>query len=189
MGRMQSETGGLMTKKMTVLLALTMILTTGIARPVVLFAQQNEKIAPRQAFSLLKELAGEWRGRVMDGEQGPEVTVLYRVTANGSAVLETLFPGTSHEMLTVYFMDGEKLALTHYCAMGNQPRMVLDPGSTGRQLVFIFTGGSNLDPAQDIHMHSGRMTRTAVDCLEHERDTFGKGQKIDTKKFFLKRVK
>ena len=36
--------------------------------------------------------------------------------------LETEFPGTEHEMVTVITQDGADLALTHYCMLGNQPQ-------------------------------------------------------------------
>ena len=48
--------------------------------------------------------------------------MVYGVTAAGTAVMEALFPETDHEMLTVYHLEGNDLVLTHYCAMGNQPR-------------------------------------------------------------------
>ena len=78
----------------------------------------------KAALERLKTLAGTWRGHVVT-EDGPPATVVYSVTAAGTAVTEALFPGTSHEMLTVYHLEGDDLVLTHYCAMGNQPRMKL----------------------------------------------------------------
>ncbi len=48
--------------------------------------------------------------------------------------------------------------LTHYCAGGNQPTMRLDrEASTAERLVFDFTGGTNLDPAVDQHIHSAEI--------------------------------
>jgi hypothetical protein len=79
------------------------------------------------------------------------------VTAAGSAVHETLFPGQAHEMVSVYYRDGEDLLMTHYCALGNQPRMKADPKSPPNQLHFLFAGGTNLDPAKDKHMHEGTL--------------------------------
>ena len=52
-----------------------------------------------------------------------DLVARYAVTAAGSAVVETVFPGTEHEMVTVYHADGSDLVLTHYCMEGNQPRM------------------------------------------------------------------
>jgi hypothetical protein len=154
------------------------------------FAEEPAKtITAQEAFAMLKGLAGEWQGKAMDKDNGPSIAVTYRVTANNSVVLETLFPGTEHEMLTLYHLDNGKLVLTHYCAMGNQPRMELDPASSADHLIFNFAGGSNLDPAKDMHMHSGRVCLVAPDRLENEWDTFRGTEKVDTKKFFLERKK
>jgi hypothetical protein len=150
-------------------------------------AEPAKTVTAQEAFAMLKGLAGEWQGKAMDRENGPAVTVTYRVTANNSAVLETLFPGSDHEMLTLYHMDKDKLVLTHYCAMGNQPRMELDPASSPGRLAFSFVGGSNLDAAKDMHMHQGRIALVAANRLENEWDVFRGPEKIDTKKFFLER--
>lgn len=109
------------------------------------------------ALERMRALAGDWVDA--DGNLGvPPGTVVasYRVTGNGSAVVETLFPGSPHEMMTVYHVDGTDLVLTHYCAVGNQPRMrakTLD----GNVLEFAFDGGTNFDPAKDMHMHDARI--------------------------------
>ncbi len=104
----------------------------GLAATMAFADEPAKTVTAQEAFAMLKGLAGEWQGKAMDKEKGPEVSVTYRVTANGSVVLETLFPGSAHEMLTLYHLDNGKLVLTHYCAMGNQPRMELDPGSSAR---------------------------------------------------------
>jgi len=46
--------------------------------------------------------------------------VTYRVASAGSVVQETLFPGTPHEMISMYHLVDGELVLTHYCAMANQ---------------------------------------------------------------------
>ena len=78
----------------------------------------------------LKTLAGEWRGTMGQRGKGEETTVTYRLIANNSALAETLFPGTPHEMITVYHLDSDKLLLTHYCTAGNQPTLALTKKST-----------------------------------------------------------
>ena len=92
-----------------------------------------EETARHPGFDRLKSLEGTWTGRSgwdEGADKGAgEVTVIYKVTAAGSAVQETLFPGTPHEMVTMYHMDGADLMLTHYCAAGNQPRMKLEPSA------------------------------------------------------------
>ncbi|HSB61114.1 MAG TPA: hypothetical protein VLI67_05305, partial [Vicinamibacteria bacterium] len=79
---------------------------------------------PSAGFERFKALAGEWVA-AEDGEMARkgDLVARYAVTAAGSAVVETIFPGTSHEMVTVYHADGPDLVLTHYCVEGNQPRM------------------------------------------------------------------
>ena len=161
----------------------------GLAAATAFAAEPAKAVTAQEAFALLKGLAGEWQGKAMDKEKGPAISVTYRVTANGSVVMETLFPGTDHEMITMYHLDHGRLVLTHYCAMGNQPRMELDPASNAGRLVFSFAGGTNLDAGQDMHMHQGRIGLVAADRLENEWDTFSGGEKIDTKKFFLERKK
>ena len=105
------------------------------------------------ALDRLKALAGEWID--VDGTMGMkgQVAVTYRVTGAGSAVVETDFPGTAHEMVTVYHRDGGDLVLTHYCSAGNQPRMRAKR-AVGDVLAFDFDGGTNLDPAKDMHIHA-----------------------------------
>src|SRR5437868_15374337 len=83
----------------------------------------NGDTAGTPQLDALKGLAGEWTGKAKHGDMEHEATVTYKVTAGGSAVVETVFPGTEHEMVTVYHQDGDDLVLTHYCMLGNQPRM------------------------------------------------------------------
>ena len=93
----------------------------------------------------MKTLAGDWTG---EGHHGMATPVNYKVSANGTVVMETLFAGTPHEMLTLYYLAGNDLVATHYCAGANQPHFKLDTAkSTPDDLVFAFDGGTNLDTA------------------------------------------
>ena len=81
------------------------------------------------------------------------------MTGAGTALIETQFPGTGHEMTSVYHLDGDDLRMTHYCAMGNQPHVKLDRAhSRPDHLIFVFDGGTNLDPGKDMHIHGLEMT-------------------------------
>lgn len=144
----------------------------------------------RAALERLKSLAGEWEGTVTT-ETGPRTKVVYGVTAAGTAVTEALFPGTEHEMLTVYHLEGNDLVLTHYCAMGNQPRMKLAraAGTDPVELRFDFAGGTGFVPAKDAHMHSGRMTLRGANRLEAEWAVYEQGRQTGSNRFFLSRVK
>ena len=75
----------------------------------------------------MKKLAGTWLAADKDGKPTDQVVSVIKVTAGGSAVHETLFPGQPHEMISVYTADGPDLIMTHYCVLGNQPRMKADP--------------------------------------------------------------
>jgi hypothetical protein len=90
------------------------------------------------AFEKLKALAGTWTANQMTAD-GPTTSVVYRVTGDGSVIIETMFAGEPHEMVTVYTADGGNIVATHYCASGNQPVFKYNPSkSNDRQLVFDF---------------------------------------------------
>jgi hypothetical protein len=114
----------------------------------------------------LKKLAGEWVAEDADGKPTNTLVSVFKVTAAGSAVQETIFPGQPHEMMSVYHLDGKDLLMTHYCAAGNQPRMKLDPKGKDNELKFSFVSGTNLDPAKDMHMHEGSITLIDDDHIQ-----------------------
>lgn len=109
-------------------------------------------------FEKLKSLAGTWLATDDDGKPTDQVMSIIKVTAGGSAVHETHFPGQPQEMISIYTVDGADLVMTHYCVLGNQPRLKADPKSPANQIRFQFAGGSNLDPTKDTHMHSATLT-------------------------------
>src|SRR5690349_14032148 len=89
-------------------------------------AKHEHDHAPKagsKEFERMKQLVGTWKGSGdMDGKK-MDAVVNYRLTSAGTVLLETMGPGTDHEMVTAYHDEGGKLAMTHYCAMGNQPHM------------------------------------------------------------------
>jgi hypothetical protein len=131
----------------------------------------EEKAAAKEAahpgLERMKKLAGTWVAADKDGKPTDQVVSVIKVTANGSVVHETLFPGSDHEMVSIYHRDGADLVMTHYCALGNQPRMKADPKSPKNQIHFVFDGGTNLDPAKDMHMHEGTITFVDDDHIEY----------------------
>jgi hypothetical protein len=122
--------------------------------------------APHPGLERLKSLAGTWVAADENGKPTDQVVSVIKVTAAGSAVQETLFPGQPQEMVSIYHLDGADLLMTHYCALGNQPRMKADPASPPGQIRFTFAGGTNLDPAKDMHMHEGTLTFVDDDHIE-----------------------
>jgi hypothetical protein len=108
-------------------------------------------------FERMKKLAGTWVEADKDGKPTDKVVSVIKITSGGSAVQETTFPGQPQEMMSVYHRDGSDLIMTHYCVLGNQPRLKADPKSPTNEIHFLFTGGSNLDPTKDMHMHEGTL--------------------------------
>lgn len=104
-----------------------------------------------QAFQSLKSLVGEWQGRA---ESGRTILVSYRLTANDTVLVETWTMSPTRQSMTVYHMDGERLIATHYCPIGNQPRLQYRPElSTGR-LEFSFRDATNLPDPNAAHQHA-----------------------------------
>ena len=123
--------------------------------------------SPAQAnFERLKKLVGTWTEADKDGKPTDKVVSVVKLTAGGSAVSETIFPGTDQEMLSVYHLDGKDLVMTHYCMLGNQPKMKADPKSPKNTIRFEFAGGTNFDPKKDMHMHEGTLTFVDDDHIE-----------------------
>jgi hypothetical protein len=116
----------------------------------------------------LKALAGEWVS-AEDGELAKkgDLVARYVVTAAGSAVVETVFPGSAHEMVTVYHADGPDLVLSHYCMEGNQPRMRARD-ARGPRLAFVYDGGTNIDPRRDRHMNAAVLDLAGADEIRSE---------------------
>lgn len=110
-------------------------------------------------FERLKTLVGRWEGT------SPEGTVVstFRMTADGSAIMNFLFPDTPKEMLTVFHPDGANIMATHYCAMHNQPRIVAEPSSDPKVLSFKFKDVTNLTSAKEGHIEGLVITFTDAD--------------------------
>jgi hypothetical protein len=157
------------------------------------FGRTDDKAAPgKQAqaqFEQLKKLAGTWTGKASHGDAAHDATINYRVTAAGSAVEETIFSGTDHEMVTMYHLDGNSLILTHYCALGNQPRMRSEPGSDPKKIVFRFLDGTNMNAAKDMHMHEATMELVDADHLRATWTAYSDGKPEHSSNFEFTRKK
>jgi hypothetical protein len=134
-------------------------------------------------FAKIKSLAGDWVAA-----KGQLQTSI-RVIAGGSAVVETEFPGTKMEMITVYHMDGDKLLADHYCMLGNQPRFVVKLDKKDNTIVFEYAGATNLKSKDDPHMHQGRMTIIDQDNIKSVWTMFIKGKAAEHHPFELTRKK
>src|SRR5579862_822673 len=129
-----------------------------------------------EGFEKLKSLVGHWETEKSNMQKG---TLDLQLTANGTAILETfrmVDDGKPVEMMTMYFADGEKVRLTHYCMAGNQPTMSGTYNAATKTIKFDFVSATNLKSADDGHMHHA--TYTFIDDDHFKTDwTFRKNQK------------
>lgn len=108
------------------------------------------------AFEKIKTLAGEWQGAGTDGKMR---TVTYQLLSGGTAVMETLTPADEPSMVTVYYVDGDRLMMTHFCSAGNQPRMRAEVAAgESKELKFEFLDATNLAKPTAGHIHRLRLT-------------------------------
>ncbi len=125
-----------------------------LAATAVLSAGEPPKPAPSSPqLEKLKTLAGTWQGKADIGQGPIDMIVQYRVLAAGSVVEERAFPGMPNEMVTMFYDKEGKLALTHYCMLGNRPEMALK-ASDANSLTFDFDSCCGIDPKKETHMHA-----------------------------------
>ena len=139
-------------------------------------------------FERLKQLVGAWEGTSYMGKEGEKVRVEYRLTAGNSALVETLFPGTPEEMVSIYHDRKGKLAMTHYCMLHNQPRMTLKK-IDARTLDFVFAKDNDINPAKETHMHALSIAFEDNDHIVQKWTTFEKGKAKGVVTFKLTRVR
>jgi hypothetical protein len=155
-----------MTKLIRTLTLVALALTAALA-----VAQTDAQ----KAFNALKSMPGTWEGT---STQGP-VKVTFKVTGGGSAVMSEILG--KEDMISMFHMDGsDRLLLTHYCAMGNQPRMQASVSPDGKTFTFSYIDATNLISPEDGHMQ--RMILTVVDDNHHTEEwvfaAHGKEQKM-----------
>jgi len=112
------------------------------------------------AWERLKSLVGEWDGT----EAGKPFHVSYKLVSSGTALMETMNGPDAMEMVTVYHPDGESILMTHYCSMGNQPRMRAKALESGK-LVFRYVDAANVKSPNDPRMSGLVLTFTDADHL------------------------
>ena len=137
----------------------------------------------------LAMLEGEWELVGADGTTGPGS--VFEVTSAGSAVREIMFPGHDHEMTNLYHMDGDRIVCTHYCAGGNQPRMVaqgVEEAEGATVIDFRVDSVSNFRQSQAYYMGGLKLTIVDGDTVHQDWTTFDdKGQVSNVMTFVLKR--
>lgn len=169
--------------KTSIAFALVMTLSFGV--PIALCDKHELPEAKISAqLQKVKKLVGDWKGASPDMQDG-KIEVQYRLTSGGTAVVETIAPGTSHEMTTVYFDEDGRLKMTHYCMLGNHPTMQLTKEGAN-ELEF------QSDPKSAIkgekHMHSLDIKFDGPNSIEHRWVMLDEAKKSHETVFKLERT-
>jgi hypothetical protein len=143
-------------------------------------------------MEFFKGLTGDWQSVAAGHEHGSATaangtTRSFRTKANGSAVVETIGAGTKNEMETILHMDGDKLLLTHYCALQNAPVLRFEKSNKPGEIKFVFDGGTNFDPKVDAHFHEGTFQVKDKDTIEQSTTVFTNGKASPESHSVLKR--
>ena len=126
----------------------------------------------QKSFDKLKTLSGSWEGRVTTFPpqaevQGKHLRLSLRETSMGNALMhEPKIDNRMDDPITMFYVDGDRLLLTHYCDAGNRPRMAARISPDGKTVEFDFldVAGST----QYGHMHHAVFT--FVDASHHIED-------------------
>ena len=100
-------------------------------------------------FLQMQSILGKWEGTlVRSAQENIPISLEYKLISDGSAIVEHSNED-GVEMMTAFADQSGELLATHYCALGNQPKMTISKStetsvsfSTDRKL-------SGLDPAKD----------------------------------------
>ncbi|MFL5560985.1 MAG: hypothetical protein ACJ79K_05880 [Gemmatimonadaceae bacterium] len=125
-----------------------------------------------RAFTLIKSLAGRWQGSLINPENGKPVTMeaSIRVTSHGNSIVHEMKGAgdaddgaKSDHPVTMMYLDGANLILTHFCDAGNRPRMAARLSPDGKQVDFDF-----IDVAGPVsHGHMQHVRISIVDSTHH----------------------
>jgi len=143
------------------------------------FAQSDAK----NTFDHLKSLSGSWEGKASNGKP---VKVAFRSTSGGSALISEI--KGEEDMISMISIDNDRVLMTHYCAVGNQPRMQASTLRDGKTITFTFVDATNLASPKAGHMD--HVVITIPDADHHTEDwTFVQDGKEMKEHFELARAK
>jgi hypothetical protein len=113
-------------------------------------------------FDKFKALEGSWQTQ---STKGWEDKSTFKTIAGGSCVMEQEFENNpAMAMVTMYYLNGETLMLTHYCVAKNAPRLKATEISDDLKTVtFTFVDGANLPSRDKGHMDKALFAFTGQD--------------------------
>lgn len=136
-------------------------------------------------FGPLASLVGEWQGKDLEGKP---MTASYQWTGRGTSLVEPMTKAQK-PMMTMYHADKGSLMLTHYCKLGNQPRIRAGmPEGAAKTLSLNFVDVTNLVNPTDAHMHKVSFIFQGQDHFTQERMLSKDGKELPHR-FEFARVK
>jgi len=143
-------------------------------------AQTNSLTDAQKAFNTIKNMPGLWEGK---DPTGKAIQVSFKVTSGGSAVMSEILGQGPEDMITMFHLDGpNRLFMTHYCGVGNQPRMQASLSPDGKTITFNFVDATNLASPDAGHMQ--RMVLTMLDDNHHTEEWIFADHGKETKELF-----
>ena len=119
-----------------------------------------DKTKSEEAFDRLSTLKGEWKGE----QESVKISLIYTLTANGSALMEEFRPESGAVMITMFTVDGDHLIATHYCSAKNQPQMMTSAITDAQKpLAFSLARITGLKSPDDWH-------NTGLTMIQEEND-------------------
>jgi len=132
----------------------------------------------QKSFDKLKTLAGTWEGHGTTTPPVPDMPDIMRinldVTSSGNALKHEMMGKAKNASpkkdpdhpLTMFYLDGDQLILTHYCDAGNRPRMVARVSPDGNRVEFDFLDVSGSTK----YGHMDHAVFTIIDANHHTED-------------------
>jgi hypothetical protein len=101
-----------------------------------------------RAFERMKALEGVWEGKMGDGHL---VSETFQPVSDGASLMSQLT--MDEPMVSMFYMDGGQLMMTHFCPSKNQPRMRATISPDGNTITFNFVDATNLATPETGHMY------------------------------------
>jgi hypothetical protein len=132
----------------------------------------------QKSFDQLKTLAGTWHATITTDPPVKEMgngaigDVSLRVTSRGNALVHEMSesgkddPTKYDHPVTMFYLDGDRLLLTHYCDAGNRPRMAARVSPDGKTVEFDFLDVAGSTKYGNMH----HAVFTFIDANHHTED-------------------
>jgi hypothetical protein len=145
----------------------------------------SSNINAKAVYADLCMLVGDWHGV---NEEGHDARVRYYLTANSTALVEHWYFHNHMESLTIYHPDDQLMMATHYCPVGNQPRLDLVRIAEDGSMYFEYRSATNLPDFEVDHQHAFDLKIIDADTF-HRNETYLCAGVSDSNGITFKRVK